>query len=569
MIPKNIKKKHIIKAIEEVKRVGVPKGRGSKKFHLEFNGGYYPPKYVVSLANKYANGKDLDSSEFSGGGETNSFLRDLGFNVMEVSSKKTVLKSLTGHLQLSSSRVHRDERCPKCKETVRKLLERIYRKVEQNYKFKVGTRSECFIKTPHYSKLKKIYECLQNHRGFRELTKSKTLPNCDFFIPKPGFIVEFDESQHFTLSRKISLQNYPQNLRLGFPLRKWFTLCEKINAKDNDPPFRDEQRAWYDTLRDFLPELEGLEPTVRLYSKGMKWCSLSPEKPEDVTKFRELIENRRKRSRSWMATVILESNEEDYNYKDERLKALSQIVDWVANEMGGDGVILFPGGWFDANKQKARSLYEWVEKKVRGLLGKNEKNIVVCMGIDGRVTKDNAKDQIGMAISKRGIEAIGRKFCTAPGEEGNVELAKDHLSKEEDKFRVFELNGRKYFLCVCYDCFGIKKRGISNLGIDVILDLVHGFDDLGKDGYGKGHPYFAKHGFAGTSKLCKRVVFGAAVFFDPVKPKNWPSGVFWNQGRKSTRKWRYEDNPMKPIKTKELNINEGVALVSIYNIEEI
>ena len=51
MIPQNIKKKHIIKAIEEVKKVGIPKGRGSKKFLLEFNGDYYPPKYIVSLAN--------------------------------------------------------------------------------------------------------------------------------------------------------------------------------------------------------------------------------------------------------------------------------------------------------------------------------------------------------------------------------------------------------------------------------------------------------------------------------------------------------------------------------------
>ena len=60
MIPKNIKKEHIIKAIEEIKRNGIPKGRDSKKFLLKFNGEYYPPKYVISLANKYANGEILE-----------------------------------------------------------------------------------------------------------------------------------------------------------------------------------------------------------------------------------------------------------------------------------------------------------------------------------------------------------------------------------------------------------------------------------------------------------------------------------------------------------------------------
>lgn len=83
MIPKNIKKEHIIKALEEIKKSGVPKGRESKRFLLEYNGKNYPPKYIISLANKYANGKELDSKEFSGGRETNNFLKQLGFNIAE------------------------------------------------------------------------------------------------------------------------------------------------------------------------------------------------------------------------------------------------------------------------------------------------------------------------------------------------------------------------------------------------------------------------------------------------------------------------------------------------------
>ena len=84
MIPKNISREHVLKAIEEVKRSGIPEGRGSKKFLVEFNGIYYPPKYIISLANKYANGEELNPSEFSGGAESNNFLRALGFKIVEI-----------------------------------------------------------------------------------------------------------------------------------------------------------------------------------------------------------------------------------------------------------------------------------------------------------------------------------------------------------------------------------------------------------------------------------------------------------------------------------------------------
>jgi len=82
MIPKNISREHVLKAIEEVKRIGIPKGRGSKKFLMEFNSIYYPPKYIISLANKYANGEELNPSEFSGGTESNDFLRALRFQIV-------------------------------------------------------------------------------------------------------------------------------------------------------------------------------------------------------------------------------------------------------------------------------------------------------------------------------------------------------------------------------------------------------------------------------------------------------------------------------------------------------
>jgi hypothetical protein len=82
MIPENIKREHILKAIEEVDRSGVPLERNSEKYDLEYNRRTYPPKYIVSLANKYANNNELDHSTFTGGVETNGFLQSLDFSIV-------------------------------------------------------------------------------------------------------------------------------------------------------------------------------------------------------------------------------------------------------------------------------------------------------------------------------------------------------------------------------------------------------------------------------------------------------------------------------------------------------
>ena len=83
MIPPNIEREHIIEAVQKIDSEGVPSHRESKGFFLEFEGEPYPPKYTISLANKFANGEELDSSRFSGGQETNNFLRRLGFDIVQ------------------------------------------------------------------------------------------------------------------------------------------------------------------------------------------------------------------------------------------------------------------------------------------------------------------------------------------------------------------------------------------------------------------------------------------------------------------------------------------------------
>ncbi|MEM1505387.1 HNH endonuclease [Domibacillus sp. 8LH] len=82
-IPKSINQEHIIEAIQKIDREGVPERRESTRFSLTYGGKYYPPKYVISIANIFANGEEYSPSMFSGGDETNKFLKGLGFNIVE------------------------------------------------------------------------------------------------------------------------------------------------------------------------------------------------------------------------------------------------------------------------------------------------------------------------------------------------------------------------------------------------------------------------------------------------------------------------------------------------------
>lgn len=184
---------------------------------------------------------------------------------------------------------HTGERCVSCKDNIKRILEKIYGKVERDYPFDLSTHLEGLKNCPYFNELSIVFEKLKSYRGFDNFIRSERLRSCDYFIPNPGFILEFDEIQHFTILRKISLEHYPLGMKLGFSLDRWKELCIKIHASDPDPPDRDEQRAWYDTLRDFLPSIKNLKPSIRLCARDCRWCELDTNNPLDIDKFKNFL----------------------------------------------------------------------------------------------------------------------------------------------------------------------------------------------------------------------------------------------------------------------------------------
>lgn len=297
---------------------------------------------------------------------------------------------------------------------------------------------------------------------------------------------------------------------------------------------------------------------------------------------------------NWISTVIFKLDEKQRDKKDEkpedqneiRFQILSYVIREILRKVEGDGIILFPAGWIDAGEDRAKELYEETVECITSVLNKEERNIFVCIGIDGN-KKDGLKwDQIALAIDKNGIQAVGRKFHPTKIEKDKKyenlvknNFAKNYLFEEEDCPRIFPLNGRRYYLSVCYDIFGLKKDGNENKDVDVILSLVHCFCPKGikyrdseeeKSGVSSGDSYYARHGFGGASKKWACPVFGAAVFFGRKVPEKWPSGVMWNGGDKSTKYCNYKEISLQPTISLpptdrfNKNKNECTAHIRIY-----
>ncbi|MFV8351775.1 EVE domain-containing protein [Flavobacterium sp. XS2P14] len=79
-----IKKEHILAAIKEIDEKGIRFGRHSSTYDLIHKGKPYPPKLIISIANRFATGKELDSNTFAGGIDTPAFqlLNREGFEIL-------------------------------------------------------------------------------------------------------------------------------------------------------------------------------------------------------------------------------------------------------------------------------------------------------------------------------------------------------------------------------------------------------------------------------------------------------------------------------------------------------
>ncbi|HET8809647.1 MAG TPA: hypothetical protein VFM65_05220 [Flavobacteriaceae bacterium] len=128
----------------------------------------------------------------------------------------------------------------------------------------------------NYASICRIFTTL-NGDFTKNQSKRSMLLNCDaYFGGEYNFIFEFDEFQHFNSSRQKTFEHYPENIKLNFDVNEWKKLC--TNHKEKADKYRKNkttidfnflggrtaQRAYLDCFRDLLPEIQGLNPTLRI-----------------------------------------------------------------------------------------------------------------------------------------------------------------------------------------------------------------------------------------------------------------------------------------------------------------
>ena len=258
-----------------------------------------------------------------------------------------------------------------------------------------------------------------------------------------------------------------------------------------------------------------------------------------------------------IATIVSQIPQLDNPSHIHRIKSLEKIIVHLGKTAD---IILLPAGFFHHSEKSADSLYKEVETLIQQYINEHNLSVAVCLGIDG----EHNKDQTALAINKYGIISVGRKFYPTDAEAKYVHLADNYLTDENKYSRIFELDGKQFYLGICYDCFGIRKKKLDNPNVDAILNLIHGFYPQGH-GW-SGEAYFAKYGLAGSSKQWNCPTFSSGVFFNRAIPHKWPTGVLWNQGDKSVQKWKYTDNAIESLSETEILCGTETFLARLFDI---
>jgi hypothetical protein len=250
-----IKRENVEKAIEKYLRER-PKHTKARSAFLLWGGEKQPAKFILRLAFEDATGTFVVPETLTGGKASVRVLESFGFDAVYEKPERISAKNL-----VKSAR----------REALKKVLEKRFGLVEKEWKHKDIIVPDLTDRSSMSPILLRILDAIEAHRNKKIKGKKGLNLRFDFHIPKVNLVIEFDERQHFTPLRAVSLLHYPNNVKLGFDKDKWITRSEEIRAGDNDPVYRDEQRAFYDSIRDIMAPQVGLLPVYRIFEEDVKW----------------------------------------------------------------------------------------------------------------------------------------------------------------------------------------------------------------------------------------------------------------------------------------------------------
>ena len=236
-----------------------------------------------------------------------------------------------------------------------------------------------------------------------------------------------------------------------------------------------------------------------------------------------------------VSTVVIQSKS-SYERK-KRNKNRYIFLAEILKKIPWSNVVLLPAGFFEGKRMSKYSIDTEV-KVVQDAILEHAPRTTVCFGIDF----NNGEDQLALAVDATGLVALGRKFSPTKNEVGYIRQASSPFDSEYGYSRVFSVNDKKFYLAVCYDCFGLRHDDIKNPGVEILLVLSHQFQPRGQEN--SGDVDFVRKGVAGASKQWNCPTFVTSVFFDREIPSNWPTGIVWKGEGRSVKTFKYSENSL-------------------------
>jgi hypothetical protein len=488
-----IEHKHVIEAIRifEKENPDFPQPRNT---FLIYNGKHYPAKHIRAMAYKIAFGSEISKEDFSGGQETANFFQKLGFevdykkntiekNVMPTKHKVVDLNTTLTERKVKTTTANKKLSAVTQKNALHILLQKHFGFIEVEKKYD-------WLKTPDFKNLPKEYisivKALESYRNRTGFKKSNYKLSCDIVLEEFKILFEYDENQHFSKQRGISLENYPKDIILNFDKTHWINSCNKINAKDNDPKSldRDEIRAFYDSVRDIEASKNGYK-LIRIKHGDFDW-----ESDQSETNLKLLLNNvtkSRTRTESKMAKIArLVVTEEQCDNKGwvkntETLKLLENFIGSRSDNQKFDFIIT-PAGFLHfifpkklqynldieyAENNFINLFHKEAEKEIFEYFNKLEKKSFTrlkqigdyfTIGIDGNnpANKQHIELVAVFDLKKEKIIQWTGKFYPNRDQEQTLIKINDPLT------HLIELNGYRILILGCHDLNSYSPRGQAN-----------------------------------------------------------------------------------------------------------
>lgn len=296
----------VLHAIKEFV-ASMPEYPEPKSTYLVYEGKHLPAKHIRGMAYEHHFQRPISKNDFSGGMETVSFFRKLGFEVDYKGVSQPLEKQKS---KIIASRPASDlPNVPKTKINIPAS-----RVIEQKNALQLILNRLCngdivcektfpWLKTPEKieGEYKSVYDALSAYRGNTTFAKKGVALRCDFVCDSKRLIIEYDERQHFSDARRIALEAY-SDIPLCFDKQLWISACNSVRAKDNSPVNRDEIRAYYDSTRDIACAEHGYH-LIRIMHGQLDFTSIEAEKL-----LSEILNKYSFRENNSETTAILERN---------------------------------------------------------------------------------------------------------------------------------------------------------------------------------------------------------------------------------------------------------------------